>query len=156
MELFERLAVVLQRSGLGWIVTQVTEQIQVGKTVFKEVETLKRSGQADIFGTSVGRIPGGLKTGPKAQFPATIEYDDKEKLVLLMDGISQATNTIEMQNEFLKAMNVLGGPAEAAFYSEETGTTGRVITSNEVAAKAPLVSGFRDFLSKLREEAEKD
>ena len=156
VELFERLSEILQRNGLGWIVTQVNDQIHIGKTISKEVETIRRGGETQELIFDTGRVAQNVRKGPKAQFSATIDYDEKEKLILLIDGIVQATNGIEMQNEFLKEMSVLGGPTEAVFYSEQSGTTDRVISSNEVAVLARRVSGFRDLITKLREEAAKE
>ena len=156
VELFERLSSVLQRNGLGWIVTQVNEQIHIGKTISKEVETIRRGGETQELIFDTVRAPQNIRKGPKAQFSATIDYDEKEKLILLIDGIIEATNAFEMQSEFLKEMRILGGPTEAAFYFEQTGTTDRVMSPNQVSGIAVHLIGFRDLMNKLRQEAEQN
>lgn len=38
---YQRLAEILDKSGLGWILSQVAEEIRTGKTREVEIETLK-------------------------------------------------------------------------------------------------------------------
>jgi hypothetical protein len=155
-EVFDRLAAILKENGLDWIVDQVTEQIHLGKTVFKEVDTVKRTGETEVLSLDLDTAPSGLRTGPKAQFPATIDYDNRERLGLLMDGIVQAINALEMEDKIIDEVQAIGGPTEITFYAEESGTTNVVVSPDKVAARGQQLSGFRDLIHKLREEDEKD
>jgi len=155
--IFDRLATILRENGLGWIVDQVTEQIHLGRTISKEVNTVKRVGvpETPLMFDPEAATPD-VRRGSKVQFAATVEYNDKERLVLLIEGIIQVANAIEMENEFLKTLSRLGGPAEATFYSEQSGLINRAMSPNQAAARVQELTHIRDSISKFRVEAETD
>ena len=159
-EVFGSLVAILRQNRLDWIVDQVTEQIHIGRTVFKEVDTLKRPKGTEVasFSLDSDAVIPDLRRGPKAQFPTTVEYNDKEKLTLLLDGIVQAINALEMESKVFEEIAVrrLRGLSEISFYSEESGATATVISPGRVPPAGPQLSGIRDLINKLREEASED
>jgi hypothetical protein len=157
-EVFDRLVAILSQSGLGWIVEQVNEQIHNGKTELVEVETIKRREDTDLLIYDPGRPKPAVRRGPKARFSTTVDYNDKEKLALLLDGIAQATNALEMETEVLQQTKTieLGIGAEITFFSEASGETTVVLSPTRVTTRDPLMKDSLDAISKLREESNKD
>ena len=102
-EVYERLMEMLAENKLDWIVEQVNQQVQLGKTIIKETETLKHQEKefSQLYEDDV-YIPK-VKKGPKAKFPVTEDYTPNEKLNLLLDAIEQAiVNTAEMENHLIE------------------------------------------------------
>src|SRR6266496_5060861 len=128
-EVFDQIVGMLNRNGLGWIVEHVNEQIRNGKPDVVEVETMKRSENSNV------------QRGPKARFPTTVDYDDKEKLGLLLDGIMQATNVLEMESNALQQIKAIapGIASEISFYSEASNTTATVMSPTRVVARDRVV-----------------
>ena len=157
-EVLDRVVVMLRQHGLGWIVDHVNEQIHNGKTELVEVETIKRREDTDLLIYDPGRPKPAVRRGPKARFSTTVDYNDKEKLGLLLDGIVQATNVLEMETEVLQQTKTIepGIGAEITFFSEASGTTTIVLSPDRVATRDPLLKDSLDAISKLREESNKD
>jgi transaldolase len=128
-EIFNHVAEMLTQNGLGWIVEQVNEQIHNGKTEFIEVEKIKRR-------------------------ETTVDYDNKEKLGLLLDGLTQAANVLEMESTALHQIREIepGISPEISFYSEASGATASTISAAGVAARVPVVKDCLYVINKLREE----
>src|SRR6266496_2318183 len=140
-EAFDLVVSMLNQNGLSWIVEHVNEQIHNGKTEFVEVETVKRREDTDIVNYDPGRPTPSLRRGPKARFPTTVDYDDKEKLGLLLDGIMQATNVLEMESNALQQIKAIapGIASEISFYSEASNTTATVMSPTRVVARDRVV-----------------
>jgi hypothetical protein len=157
-ELFDRLVAMLREKGLDWVVGHVNEQIHSGKTEFVEVETIKRREDTNPLIYDPGRPRPAVQRGPKARFSTTVDYNDKEKLGLLLDGIVQAMNALEMEKEVLQQTKTIepGIGAEIAFFSEASGETTVVLSPTRVTTREPLVRDSCDAISKLREESNKD
>src|SRR5262249_21355431 len=157
-EVFDRVVVMLRQHGLGWVVDHVNEQIHNGKTELVEVETIKRTEETDLLIYDPGRPRPAVRRGPKARFSTTVEYDNNEKLGLLLDGIVQATNALEMETEVLQQAKQTepGIGAEITFFSEASGETTVVLSPDRVATRNPLLKDSLDAISKLREESNKD
>jgi hypothetical protein len=157
-EVFDLVVGMLNQNGLGWIVDHINEQIHNGKTEFVEVETVKRAEDTEVLTYDPVRPTPALRRGPKARFPTTVDYDDKEKLGLLLDGITQATNVLEMESNALQQIKAIapGIASEISFYSEASSTTATVMSPTRVAARDRVVKDCLDAISKLREESDKD
>jgi len=85
IDTFNELKNLLNESGLNWIVKEVEQEIETGKFFEEKHATLKESGN-DIAGTRYSR-------GKKVDFTKRKDYEAKEKLILLLDGLS--TGVIE-------------------------------------------------------------
>lgn len=96
---YQRLAEILDKSGLGWILSQVEEEIRTGKTREVEIETLKsRRITAPLFEDHLWEFT----EGPRGTFPAPGEYSLAERLELLIDAIEQAiVNIAEMEHHIV-------------------------------------------------------
>lgn len=71
-QIYEQLAKMLDENGLGWVTAQVAEQISIGKTIQREIETLKEVRDTGLF--LFDDYSSRLKKGPKATFAVTVEY----------------------------------------------------------------------------------
>src|SRR5262249_32484122 len=157
-EIFDRFVAILNQSGLGWIVEQVNEQIHIGKTIFNvEVDTVRRpkATEVTVFGLEPDATTSELRRGPKAEFPTTIEYNERERLTLLLDGIAQAKNALEMEDKVLADINTFGFLGELVFYSEESGVTDRIMSPDAVAARRQPLSQFVELINRLRRRSRK-
>lgn len=84
-EAFNAVSAYLHESGLGWIVTQVLEQIRFGKPHLKRVET-----SADISPELVVEGLGSGRRRTRETLAATREYTAHEQLGVLLDAIERA------------------------------------------------------------------
>lgn len=80
LETFNELKSTLLELDLKWIVDEVEQEIETGKFVEEKHSTLKETGK-DIAGSRFSR-------GQKVDFTKRIDYEPKEKLLLLLDGLS--------------------------------------------------------------------
>src|SRR5688500_10202966 len=104
-EVYQLLTDMINQLGLGWISAQVQEQLQLGKTIQREIETLKES-DLKMFQLTGDEYRSQLKKGPKAIFPVTVNYEPSERLLLLIDAIEQAiVNTAEMEHHLFKCFD---------------------------------------------------
>ena len=158
VEIFERIATALSKNGLEWIVTQVTEQIHIGKTEFKEVDTVRRSGDSELLSLGPDQATTQLRHGPKAQFPTTVEYTNKEKLSLLLDGMLQALHALEMEEKVFDRIKTIepGVGSEVSFFSEASGVIATRMSSGRTGARDQLVSDCSILINRLREESDKN
>ena len=102
-EVFKKLLYLLDQNRLYWIVEQVNEQVHLGKTVEKEIETLKEEKKEFSKISELDIHKRQMKKGPKARFPVTEEYNPNEKLNLLLDAIEQAiVNSAEMEYHLIE------------------------------------------------------
>jgi len=81
--IYNQLAQILRENGLVWIVDQVQEAIKEGKLTVEEAPTFRSEYSKNVL-FDVGRK---FRKGAKAKFIKRIDYTDKEKLVLLLNGI---------------------------------------------------------------------
>ena len=156
-EVYDFLVDTLKQKGLRWVATQVTEQVKLGKTVEKEIETFKEFRDKSIEQIDyLSEIP--LKKGPKATFPITEEYSQKEKLILLIDAIEQAVvNTSEMEYhivDFLENEQVNLHGIE--FYLGEAGEESHKITKPIATTRRQNGNRLKELLVKLRKEVEEN
>jgi hypothetical protein len=82
---YNRLVSILKENGLEWVTAQVSEQIRIGKTVEREIETLKDVEKIPIVYEKGFTRP--LKKGPKELFPVSVKFEPAEQLELLIDAI---------------------------------------------------------------------
>jgi hypothetical protein len=83
---YDALRSALSTNNLQWVADQVSEEIRQGKTILKEVETLREGPSLTIDDARTSR----LQRGPRATLPVTVEYDACEQLGLLIDAIERA------------------------------------------------------------------
>lgn len=119
---YESLLKILQDQGLEWVSEQVEEQVRLGKTIDKEVETLKeprRSSQMSMF---VSEYEHRYTRGPKAKFPVRVKYEPGERLNLLISAIKEAVvNTSEMEIHLFKSLDEEETYSSIDFAPEEGG-----------------------------------
>lgn len=150
---YDTLVDILNKSELGWIVSQVEDQLRIGKTVEKEITTLTegRSRNA-LLGFEEYREH--LRSGPKATFPVTIDYDSKEKLSLLVDAVEQAVvDTAEMEKHILDFFGEeLPSLESVEFYSDEVTREPISINRQSTASRQIYGSKLKLLLEDLRKE----
>jgi len=153
-KVFERLLHMLDKNKINWVVEQVKQQVQLGKTIEKEIETLKHKEKEfaqlredDVY------IPK-VKKGPKAKFPVTEEYTPNEKLNLLLDAIEQAiVNTADMENHLIEYFGSSLQKWEGInFYPDEPESKPISINLETISDRFDNSQYLRDLIIKLRRE----
>lgn len=87
-QIYDRLVLILTEKRLAWIVSQVEEQIRLGKPVTRRVKELKIA-EPSRFRPAFGRADA-LKPGREVEFRATEAYTDNERVILMLSAIYQA------------------------------------------------------------------
>lgn len=152
-EVYNKLVDVLNQEGLQWVTTEVADQIRLGKTVEKEIDTLKESSfRQGVLAYDQGGDR--LKRGPKATFPITVDYSKKEALFLLIDAIEHVVvNTAEMENQLFntlaKEIETFG---EIGFYSEEPNIKANEVSRRILADRLKRCRLLKQQLDSLRKE----
>jgi hypothetical protein len=152
-EVFDTLVKMLNDQGLGWVVAQVQEQIRLGKTVEKEIKTLREAKHSpSIFELDEYRKQ--LKTGPLATFPVPVEYNSKERLQLLIDAIEQAVvNTAQMEENFTSFFEKeLPHLSDIRFFSEDGTLSPREINRQSAVVRNDQAIKLKQLLEDLRQE----
>src|SRR3990172_6810157 len=155
-QVYEQLINILNQSKLGWVAAQVEEQVRLGKTVKKEIETLKEShGVFDLF--TADENPRSFKKGPKATFPVTVKYQSSECLKLLLDAIEHvAVNTADMENHVVNCFgSEMGNWLGISFESEEIDVAPISIDKQTVISRLENAKRLKELLNTLRIEIEK-
>lgn len=154
IEIYNKLISALRENKLDWIIDQVTEHIRLGKTVEKEIETLKEDPSEKMVVYTFGDHVPKFKKGPRATFPVTENYTPQEQLLLLIDAIEQAlVNTNEMERNFVEFFEGdVGGWRQVDFYSEESDSV--IVSVNKESIQAPFqhAERLRDLFVQLRSE----
>lgn len=151
-EIFEQLSKVLSESRLDWITSQVSEEIRIGKTIQRQIETLKdvqESGFA-TFGDNVGNF----KKGPKATYAVTVEYTSEERLELLIDSVRRAVvNTADMEDYLVRfCESDENRPSKIEFHSDESGKQPRLIDRQALVTRFDATRILAELLESLRSE----
>ncbi len=120
---YERLLGIIGEIGLGWVAEQVIEEVRLGRTVQREVETFRGGRPASaLVDLGPREYPLEYRRGPRATFPVTEEYRPPERLRLLLGAIEQAVvNTADMEHEFLERFGSTLGISEGVSFSSEEG-----------------------------------
>jgi hypothetical protein len=95
-----------------------------------------------------------LIRGPKATFPITVDYSQKEALLLLIDAIEHVVvNTAEMENQIFntltKEIEKLG---EVGFYSEEPNIKAKEVSRRMLEDRIKRCRLLKQQLDSLRKE----
>jgi len=103
VETYHRLLHILRNVKLGWVADQIEEQVRVGKTVEKEVDTLKPyHHEPQLFESSSVS----LTKGPKAMFPVTVEYSPVERVELVLEAIERTiVSAAEMEQHLAEVIS---------------------------------------------------
>jgi len=119
--IYDRLLAALRRVGLEWVADQVVQEVRVGKTIQREVETFKGNRlPADSLDPNSREYSPQFRRGPKATFPVTEEYRPSERLRLVLDAIERAVvNTADMEHEVLERLGSTLGIIEGISFSVE-------------------------------------
>jgi hypothetical protein len=150
---YDTLVSTLDISGLQWIVSQVEEQLRLGKTVEKEIRTLTEGRSRDTL-QGFEEYREHLRSGPKATFPITIEYEPKEKLSLLIEAIEQAViDTAEMENHIIEFFGKdLLSLESVAFYPDEGDKETVSINRQSAASRHVHGANLKQLFEILRKE----
>lgn len=149
---YEILLKMLIENRLEWVTTQVSEQIRIGKTIEREIETFKEVRETRLIDSD--NYPSQLGKGPKATFPVTVDYEPAERLGLLIDAIEQTVvNTAGMEHhlvEFLEKDDK--SPHEIHFIAEEPGSEPNLINKHKSTSRFGSANKLKDLLNALRKE----
>lgn len=149
---YETLVRVLNRNGLEWITAQVGEQVRIGKTIQRKIETLEEVRGPSLF--NVADYPGRLKKGPKATFPVTVDYEPPERLRLLIDAVEQAVvNTASMECHLSDYFETEGqGWQGIRFYADEPASEPKSLDKRSAASRLKNSRKLKGLLDLLRRE----
>jgi hypothetical protein len=152
-EMYERLTSMLNQVGMGWITAQVTDQVRLGKTIEREIETLKEGRERDLsLFADIDDYPTRFKKGPKATFPVTEEYRPSERLLLLIDALERAVvHTAEMESHLFEYFGEMTDLGEIQFYFEEMDVPPISLERRKVIARfknSEVLKGLLDTLRK--------
>ncbi len=156
VHVFRRLTTVLAENGMEWVSRQVLEQIRIGKTIQREIETLKEGRNAPLFSTS-DDYSSKLTRGPKATFPVTIPYQPDEQLELLINAIRQAiVDTADMEQHLINFIEEQEeAPKRIMFYSDEPNSEPKLISADKIETRHERSKDLNELLESLRREIEK-
>ncbi len=152
MRMYEQLVKMLDEKGLEWVTAQVAEQIRIGKTIQREIETLKEVRDTGFF--TVDDYPSRLKRGPKATFAVTVDYEPSERLELLIDAIKQAVvNTADMEHHLIEfCERDEKSPKKIEFRNDEPRNEPKPINRQAIAVRLDSAKKLGELLEALRKE----
>jgi hypothetical protein len=157
-EVFDALIKLLQAQDLGWVESQVREEIRLGKTIARERKAFEdvsfnpdESFHPNIFKAGDRKQ---LGAGPSTTFPDTVEYSAEERLQLLINAIEHAVvNTAEMEESFTSYFETEFPHFEnIQFYSEDGTVQPRIINRQSARSRTEKAKKLRQLLEELRKE----
>ena len=149
-EAYDRLLEMLNSINLGWVTTQVEEQIRLGRTVAKEIETLKENPRRlDMFPPDQNSVS--FAKGPKATFPITVDYQPPERLRLLVDAIEQVViNTADMEKHLIDFFgHERDNWSGISFQSEDSNSLSIVIDTKSASLRLEAANRLRSLIRDL-------
>ncbi len=149
---YEALSDILKQYGLEWVTTQVTEQILLGKTIEREIETLKEDREVRMFSNQ--DYPSPLKKGPKATFPVPIEYKPSERLELLIDAVRcSVISTTDMEYHLIEYFESQSNNWQGIqFYGDEPDSEPKPLDRVTVSSRVDGSRKLKELLDALRRE----
>ena len=149
---FDSLRNNLGEVGLRWLSDQIDQQLRSGKPEIKEVLELPEQ-----RGWTIERAVAGAefrrRRGRKAEYPAIVEYSPQERLGLLLDGLEQLANTIDMAQHVTGFAEREVGSATVEFKPDEQDDSSIIhLTSRDVLKRAEAASRLRQLLAEIRAE----
>lgn len=153
---FARLRKILSDNGLGWVTEQVDEQIRIGKTIQREIETLKEGKGMPLF-TTIDDYSSKLTKGPKATFPVTVEYQPSERLMLLINAVRQSIiDTADMEYHLVNfSEKVNETPKKYLFYADEPNSEPKLISTDTIRLRYENSKRLTELLNSLQQEISK-
>jgi hypothetical protein len=149
--IFEGLSQMITQHKMDWVITQVSEQIRLGKIKDEEVKVLRHK---RVTGRSPhpDRYMAELQPGPRESFLRTVEYSPKERLLLLVEAIEQAVaNTAEMERE-LNVFYKRQGFSRFLFQPDEETRESFQISPDGIVFRESYVTELKQLLDELRAE----
>lgn len=157
--IYRALEQILLENNLQWVIEQVKEHFRIGKTIEKEITTIKYA-RNTTKGELLFDVPDSkteLHKGPKATFPITIDYNYEEKVLLLIDAIeSVILSTAQMENYLANYLEEEKGTIieNIEYYSEiENRKYSR--SKNEMRTRYESSFPLKHILDDLRKEIKK-
>jgi len=149
---YESMVGILNQNGLEWVTAQVAEQIRIGKTIQREIETLQEVRGRGLF--TVADYSSQLKKGPKATFPVTVDYEPPERLRLLIDAVEQAVvNTASMEHHLSEYFEREGRDWQGIrFYADEPASEPKSLDKRSGASRFENSRKLKELLDALRQE----
>ncbi len=156
VQVFQGLTRILEENGMEWVSQQVSEQIRIGKTIQREIETLKEGKDAPLFST-IDDYSSKLMRGPKATFPVTVEYQPYEQLDLLINAIKQViVETAEMEQHLISFFEQHDNASKKIlFYTDEPGGEPKSISKDEMQRRYQHSKKINELIETLRMEIRK-
>ncbi len=151
-EAYDTLVEILNNNGLGWVASQVDEHIRIGKTIQKEIETLKEDRYPQLFSDDVYQSR--FRKGARDTFPVVEEYQPRERLELLVDAIEKVVlDTAQIESEVLDYVGKNWNNWEGfQFFTDEPGTEPRRLTSDISKSRLEYSRNLGQFLDAVRKE----
>ena len=145
------LVSILSENGWVWIISQVEEQIRLGKTIEREIDTLKEVRET---GSQLTPYYPRLKKGPRAKFPVTEPYSPHERLKIIIDAIERAVlDSAAMENQLGAFMEVNADDIhEIQFYDDESDYKRQSIETQRSEMRVREAAHLKKLLDALRSE----
>jgi hypothetical protein len=156
IQAFQRLMKMLNENELGWVAEQVSEQIRIGKTIQREIETLKEGKGMPLFST-IDDYSRKLMRGPKAKFPVTVEYQPNERLELLIYAIRQSVvDTADMEQHLISFTEKDDEtPKRIQFYNDGPNSEPKTISASTIRKRYDNSKRLNELLESLQKEISK-
>jgi hypothetical protein len=153
IHVFQQLIKIINDNGLGWVAEQVSEQIRIGKTIQREIETLKEGKGLPLFST-VDDYSSKLIKGPRVTFPVTVEYQPNERLELLINAVRQTiVDTADMEHYLVSFLEKNDdAPARIQFYLDEPNSEPKSIGAETIAIRHESSKRLNGLLESLQKE----
>ena len=149
-EIYRLLEEILSNRGLNWVNEQVIEQIRLGKTVQREIVTLKQDGPLWYIADE-DRFE--YKKGPKETFITMENYTPIESLELLLNAIEMVViDTAENESEMLTSLAKLGEAQEIRFYTDEIESEPNILSAEQSESRLGIGHSLNSLLESLRRE----
>jgi len=151
-EAYHTLETALKSNGLEWVTVQVAEHIRMGKTIQREIDTLTEDQAMNRYLSNEFQYQ--FRKGPRATFPAVVNYEPHERLELLINAIEMVViDTAQIESEVIadfksKWNNHLG----IQFFADEPGLEPRSLTSEISKSRLENSSRLRELLDLLKKE----
>lgn len=148
---YELLLSAFREYGLDWVVDQIQEHVQAGKSIDKSVisQDVVRSEVLDLDGSAPERPP---RTSRKRGL-TTEPYSAEERLDIAIDALEAiAVQTTEIENhlaDFLEKET--GGPAIIRFEPDELDRSDASTVSRPSSSRTQNLKDMKSLISKIRD-----
>jgi hypothetical protein len=148
---YEALTVSAREANLLWVLTQVEEELSVGKVSLKKVSVRDYPAVYDAWARGEEARPG--RRPSSAMFVASAEYSAQERLRVLVEALLAAVPAVhEMADASIGTLRHLGEMASLRFVPEAGIKEAFEVETGALDQRRPAVQQLRRLLQELLQE----